>query len=314
MNKRRLLVTGSRGFVGSTLIEAVKSKYDNFDVINFVDPKYNTRPDIRDYEAVGRAITSAQADCFVHLAAVAMPREAKRNPTTAWMTNVIGTLNIANAILRNSPQTHLIWSGSSEAYGNSFNTNVNPISEAIKLEPLTPYAATKAASDTMLRQMANDGLKVTIFRPFNHTGPKQSREYVVPAFAAQIAKIEAGLQEPVIQVGNLEAKRDFLHVSDVVSAYLSAASLGPYSYNKTYNVSTGKPISIEQVLTTLLKFSSVEIQTEVDTELYFPNSVPVASGEYKQLHNDLDWAPSLSIEQTLLTVLEYQRDQISKSS
>lgn len=310
MKKRRLLVTGSRGFVGSTLIEAARSKYNNFDVIDFVDPKHDTRPDIRDGEAIERAIASTQADCLIHLAAVAVPREAKRDPTAAWMTNVIGTLNIANAILHLSPQTHLIWSGSSEAYGSSFNAAVGPISESANLEPLTPYGATKAASDIMLRQMANEGLNVTIFRPFNHTGPKQSSDYVVPAFAAQIAKIEAGLQEPVIQVGNLEAKRDFLHVSDVVDAYLSAASLGSCTYNKTYNVSTGRPVSIEQVLTILLKFSSVEIQIQIDANRYYPNSVPKASGDYKQLHNDLEWAPSLDIEQTLLAVLEYQRHQI----
>jgi len=311
MTKRRLLITGSQGFVGGTLVEATQSKRENFNVVDFVDPKYNRRPDIRDAEAVDRALASAQADSFIHLAAVAAPREAKQDPTTAWMTNVIGTLNIANAILRISPDTHLIWSGSSEAYGNSFNAAKGPISEDANLEPLTPYGATKAASDIMLHQMANDGLNVTIFRPFNHTGPKQSSDYVVPAFAAQIAKIEAGLKEPIIQVGNIEAERDFLDVSDVVDAYLSAAGQGSRVSNKIYNVSTGSPISIGQILTCLLEFSTVKIKIQIDPERYAPNSVPIASGDYKRLHNDLGWAPSISLEHTLLAVLEHHRNQIS---
>lgn len=310
MSRHRLLVTGSEGFVGGALIEAIGSRYDNFDIIDFIDPIKGSRPDIRDVSSVERALASAQADSLIHLAAIAAPREAKQNPSSAWMTNVIGTLNIANIISRISPNTHLIWSGSSEAYGNTFNIVQGPISENVALEPLTPYGATKAACDIMLRQMANDGLKVTIFRPFNHTGPKQSSDYVIPAFAAQVARIEAGQQEPIIQVGNLEAKRDFLHVSDVVDAYLSAVNQSARAIDKTYNISTGNPVSISHILSGLLDLTSVDIKVQIDQERYAPNSVPIATGDYKRLHDDLGWAPTIDLQQILLEVLTYQRQQV----
>ncbi len=93
---------------------------------------------------------------------------------------------------RTTPNARLIWSGSSEAYGNAFNTNKGPVTESAALEPMSPYGATKAAADIMLRQMAEDGFETIVFRPFNHTGPGQTPDYVVPAFAEQVARIEAG--------------------------------------------------------------------------------------------------------------------------
>lgn len=310
MPKRRLLMTGSQGFVGRAVTDRILSHHaERIEPVDFIDPETASRPDIRDPQAVERAIAVAQADAVLHLAAIAAPRQAQKDPTQAWTVNVMGTLYIANAMRRTTPNARLIWSGSSEAYGNAFNTNKGPVAESAALEPMSPYGATKAAADIMLRQMAEDGFEAIVFRPFNHTGPGQTPDYVVPAFAEQVARIEAGLQEPVLNVGNLEAHRDFLDVQDVAEAYLLAAS-APLPARRCYNVSTGQPVTIEAILQGLLAKSTKEITVKVDPARYFPNKVEIASGNPSALKADFGWSPSISLDETLQSVLDAQRARL----
>jgi len=307
MPKRRLMITGSQGFVGQAVMERLRKHHaERLELVDFIDPDTSTRPDIRDSQAVMRTIDAAKADSLIHLAAIAAPREAQKDLNQAWMVNVIGTLNVANAIRTYTPKARLIWSGSSEAYGGSFNKFAGPLKESAALEPMSSYGATKAAADIMLRQMAEDGFEVIVFRPFNHTGDGQTPDYVVPAFADQVARIEQGLQEPVLQVGNLEARRDFLDVQDVAEAYLLAAG-GPLPPQRCYNISTGHPVSIQSLLQSLLAQSSKQIAVTVDPDRYYPNKVETASGDPSSLQQDLNWSPSVPIESTLLSVLEARR-------
>ncbi len=307
MSKRRLLITGSQGFVGRAVLERIHSHHnERIELVEFLDPHTGSRPDIRDQPAVAAAIAAAQADSVLHLAAIAAPRQAQNDPSQAWMVNVMGSLHVATAMRLHTPKARLIWSGSSEAYGKAFNANTKPIDEQAPLEPMSPYGATKAAADIMLRQMAEDGLEAIVFRPFNHTGPGQTADYVVPAFAQQIARIEQGLQEPVLQVGNLEARRDFLDVQDVAEAYLLAAG-GPLPPRRCYNVATGHPVSIESILQSLLRQSSADITVAVDPARYFPNKIETASGNPSALQQDLNWSASIALEETLQSVLEAQR-------
>ncbi|MCO5734706.1 NAD-dependent epimerase/dehydratase family protein [Rhizobium sp. SSA_523] len=307
MTKRRLLITGAQGFVGRAVMDRVASHYpDGFDPVDFIDPETHLRPDIRDAAAVERAIDRAQADAVLHLAAIAAPRQAQKDQSQAWMVNVLGTLHVATAMRRRTPAARLIWSGSSEAYGNAFNRYAEPILEEAALEPMSAYGATKAAADIMLRQMVQDGFDVVVFRPFNHTGPQQTPDYVVPAFARQVARIEKGLQEPVLQVGNLAARRDFLHVQDVAEAYLLAArSSAPARH--CYNISTGRPVSIESLLNGLLARSNSKITVAVDPARYVANTVETASGDPSALQADLVWSASFSLDETLQAVLDAQR-------
>ncbi len=138
----------------------------------------------------------------------------------------MGTLHIANAMRRLTPKARLIWSGSSEAYGNAFNRSTSPVSEGAALEPMSPYGATKAAADIMLRQMAEDGFEAIAFGRSTIPGPGRHGLRGSGFAAERDARIEAGLQEPILNVGNLEARRDFLDVQDVAEAYLLAAT-GP---------------------------------------------------------------------------------------
>lgn len=315
MSKRRLMVTGAKGFVGTVLAQVAGEAWsDSVELIDFIDPQTADSPDLRDMDAIDRAVAYVRPDAVIHLAAIAAPRRAKSDPTTAWNVNVLGTLHLAEAILRHVPQARFIFAGSSEAYGMAFNLADRPISEDTALQPLSAYGATKAAGDIMLRQMAYDGLHSVIFRPFNHTGPGQSPTYVVPAFAIQIARIEAGLQEPVLKVGNLEAKRDFLDVRDVADAYLKAACRDDLEKGLTLNLSTAAPVAIETLLTMLTGMAQLKIDVEVDPSRYQPNTIPVMSGDNVRSRGSLGWAPFIPLSQTLADVLDWARADIKLDS
>lgn len=316
MAKRRLLVTGMGGFVGTVLADTLAAAKwaDRFEPVALAEFG-GAAVDLRDADGVERAIVAARPDAVIHLAAVAAPRQAKEDPAAAWQVNVMGTFHLACAVMRHAPEARFIFAGSSEAYGAAFNRSGKeagaPLGEDAALQPLSAYGATKAAADIMLRQMAFDGLDVTVFRPFNHTGPGQSPNYVVPAFATQIARIEAGLQEPVMKVGNLEAERDFLDVRDVVDAYLTAASrerrADDPAGGQVLNLSTGRPVAIARLLAIMTDMASVPVSVEVDPARYLPNTIPVMSGDNTRAAAVLGWAPSIPLEQTLSEILAWAR-------
>lgn len=310
MSKRCVMITGSKGFVGQNITMTILNEHqDEFLLVDFVDPATGQAPDIRDALAVNRTILHRKPDFLIHLAAIAAPRSAQDDPSGAWAVNMMGTLNLAQAILQHSRHTRMIWSGSSEAYGNSFNVSTLPIIENVALEPLSTYGATKAAADIMLRQMTELGLNVIIFRPFNHSGPGQSTDYVIPTFASQIAKIEANLQEPVINVGNLEARRDFLNVKDVVKAYMLALVRPDMQPGKRYNISTSDPISIKHILDYYLTITNLDISVHVDKGRFINSPIPVATGDFSALRHACGWSPKITIEETLQSVLNYERDK-----
>lgn len=264
--------------------------------------------DIRDAQRVCDAMGEVSPDVVLHLAAVALPASAKADPSAAWGVNVIGTLNIAQAILSRAPHARLIYVSSSEAYGGSFLDGAEPLCESAALAPRSAYGATKAAADLMIGQMALDGLNAVRFRPFNHTGPGQAADYVVSAFARQVALIEQELQPPVVRVGNLEAERDFLDVRDVVAAYAMAALPETnLPVAATMNLSTGAPLRIKAILSTLLGMAKLPISVEIDPARLRPNDIARASGSPEQAKTLLSWRPTIPFDQTIKDVLDSWR-------
>lgn len=300
----RLMITGANGFVGRKVTEAVRG-HEGLKLVDFIDDATGASPDIAEASAVERAVLAANPDRVLHLAAIAAPRQAQADASRAWAVNFSGTLNLAQALIKHRPDARLVWSGSSEAYGASFNRGPLPLSETSALEPANVYGATKAAADIALGQLGRSGaLDTVVLRPFNHTGAGQAADYVVPAFAAQIAAIEKGEQEPVLKVGNLDALRDFLDVEDVVALYIAALlTEGPVS-GEAYNVSTGQPVRIGDLLEGLLSAARVKISVETDPARYAPNAVPVASGNPDKARERFGWAPKIPIQTTLKSVLE----------
>jgi GDP-4-dehydro-6-deoxy-D-mannose reductase len=180
------------------------------------------------------------------------------------------------------------------------------------LQPQNPYASSKAAADIMAGQYAAQGLQVVRLRPFNHIGPGQSEQFVASAFASQIARIEAGLQPPVIEVGNLDSRRDFLDVRDVVRAYtLALESFAKLTPGMAVNLCSGKSVRIGDLLNQLLELSACDIKIKYASERMRASDIPVALGNYAAAGEYLGWCPQISINDSLRQLLDYWRQCIS---
>ena len=201
-------------------------------------------------------------DGCIHLAAISAVAAVRDDLDHAWRVNLHGTLALAGAILAHAPQCLLVFASSADAYGESFRTGER-LNESAALAPLNPYAATKAAADLALGAMVPQGLRVVRVRAFNHTGPGQAAAFAVPAFARQAARIAAGLQPPVLHVGNLEPRRDFLDVRDVCAAYaLCLAKPDALPSNAIFNLASGEARRIGDVLEAVLRESGIEARIE----------------------------------------------------
>lgn len=234
-----------------------------------------------------------------------------KDPRLAWRVNLDGTLNVVLAMQAHTPGAHLLFVSSAEVYGDSLN-GAAPVDETSLLQPVNPYAASKAAADILVRQAASAGLSATVARPFNHTGPGQSDAFVVPNFAGQIARIEAGLQPPVIEVGNLDDERDFLDVADVVNAYgLLLGRRGDPAAHGVFNVASGVAWRIGDILERLLSAARRRIEVRVDPSRLRPAPIPRVVGDASRLR-DLGWRPTRSIDDTLHAVLEEHRRVVAE--
>ena len=314
----RILVTGAGGFVGHWLMQTLKPRLPAgaamFTLGRSETGEGAVAVDVTAREPVAEAVQRIVPTCVVHLAAIAAVQDARGDPRRAWAVNLGGPLNLAEAVLRHAPQARFLFVSTSEVYGGTFRLWGRPIDESAPLDPVNTYATTKAAADLAVGQMARDGLRAIRLRPFNHTGPRQTQQFVIPAFAAQIARIEAGLQEPVIRVGNLEAERDFLDVRDVVEAYATAifASPGAFEPGIIINLASGQPRRIGSVLNSLVALSRVGVRIELDPAQMRPNDTPTAVGDAGRARALLGWEPRLPLETTLIDVLDYYRTHVAE--
>jgi len=310
----RLLLTGGQGFVGRYLASAVAQRRPDW----VIDTPPTPAPDgsgldIADAEAVAAYVKAVKPDIVVHLAAIAAVTTSVKAPRLAWDVNLGGTLNLVLAMQEYAPQAHLLYVSSAEVYGASLKSGA-PATERTLLQPMNPYAASKAAADILVRQAAADGLSATVMRPFNHTGAGQSESFVAPSFAAQIARIEAGLQPPVLSVGSLAEERDFLNVHDVVRAYaLAIEARTSMASGEVFNVASGQAVRIGDLLERLLRQARVPIEVRVDPERLRRASIPKALGNPTHLRQTLNWVPTVDLDTTLIAVLNDQRRRLASA-
>jgi GDP-4-dehydro-6-deoxy-D-mannose reductase len=306
----RVLITGASGFVGGHLLSRLRLDHPDWRIDPAAGPGLPDGLDVTDPVAVSERLARSRPDMVVHLAAIAAVTDSVRDPRLTWSVNLNGVLNLVLAIQDVAPQAHLLFISSAEVYGESLNRSA-PIDEDALLQPVNPYAASKAAADILVRQAAAGGLSATIMRPFNHTGAGQSEAFVTPNFASQIARIEAGLQPPVIYVGSLDDERDFLDVSDVVSAYAMALD---YRHDArmagVFNVASGIAIRIGDILDRLLSLANVRIEVRADPARFRPAHVPRVVGDASRLRS-LGWAPKAPLKDTLAAVLDDQRRAVT---
>ena len=308
----RVLITGAHGFVGARLVARIAHLYPHWRLDT--PPRSTTDGqdglEITDAAAVDRWVALNPPDVVVHLAALAAVAASSLTPRETFDVNLGGVLNLTLALKAHAPSAHLLFASSAEVYGASLRAG-RPVDEGALLQPLNPYAVSKAAADLLVRQAAMAGQPATIARAFNHTGPGQTDAFVVPSFTRQIARIEAGLAPPVLRVGNLDEERDFLDVEDIVSAYVALLDareqLAPA---EVFNVASGQAVRIGDILDMLLAQADAPITVEVDPARLRPVSVQSMVGDATRLRNRVGWRPRIPLSQTLLQVLQAQRRRL----
>ena len=320
----RVLITGVGGFAGSHLADYCLTLpgVDLFGTVRSTERLGNAAHlqgrctflpgDMRERASVFAAVQSCRPDVVFHLAAQASAAAAFKDPVGTLMDNAVGQLNVIGAVLEHVPAARLLVVGSAYEYG-LVRPDENPIDESVPLRPMDPYAVSKVTQDLFGYQYAlSHRLQAVRVRAFNHTGPRQSTEFVASRFARLIAESEAGQREPVLTVGNLAAVRDFTDVRDVVRAYFLAATKG--QPGEVYNVGSGAPRTIQEVLDMLVGLSRVPVTVQEDPELFRPVDVPTLVCNATKLHRHTGWTPELPLDRTLADLLDYWRDERNRTT
>jgi GDP-4-dehydro-6-deoxy-D-mannose reductase len=308
MPPRTILVTGAGGFVGQHLMPALRAAFPQARVLGTgLTGDAQLALNITDEAVIRAVMASEKPDFCVHLAGIAAIGAARADPAQTWAVNCFGALNVGRAILAEAPACGMLFISSSEVYGASFKPGL-ALDETAPLAPMNVYAATKAAAEMGLCALAADGLRVVRLRPFNHTGPGQRDDFVVPAFAGQIARIEAGLAPPELLVGTLDTERDFLDIRDVCAAYIACIRhFGQIPNNQALNIATGSAIRIGAMLDMLLAQATCPIRVKQDPARLRPSEIMRAAGNPQRAMQLLNWQPTHRFAATLATVLAAAR-------
>jgi GDP-4-dehydro-6-deoxy-D-mannose reductase len=316
---RRVLVTGVTGFAGSHLVDYMLSRGDceiygihrwrsrTENIEHFQNRIHLLECDLRDASSTRDALEKVRPEWIFHLAAQSFVPTSWTAPSESLTTNILGQVNIFEAVRRLGLKCRIQLACSSEEYGMVFPNEV-PIKETNPLRPLSPYAVSKVAQDLLGYQYwmswKVDSVRT---RGFNHEGPRRGPVFVASDFAKQIADIERGARPPVLNVGNLEAKRDFTDVRDIVRGYWLALEKG--ESGEVYNLCRGQAWSIREVLDMLLGMTKSKIEVRQDPARLRPSDVPILLGDHSKFTQATGWEPVIPFEQTLRDMLEYWRAQ-----
>ena len=306
----RALVTGARGFGGRHLVAHLRAAgYEVWEVDQSPpgaaaageDPRAATG-DVRDFAFLHGLAAAARPDLVFHLAALTAAAAAGPDDHRLFEINVLGTRVLLEALVAAGLRPRVLVTGSSAVYGAPARA-AQPIVEETPLAPQTLYAASKCAQETLALTYGRlHGLPVVVTRAFNHTGPGERPEFAVSGFARQIAAAERGAQPPVVRVGNLDSVRDFSDVRDVVRGYLAAATRG--EPGECYNVCSGEPRTMAEILDGLLALARLPVRIEVDPGRLQPSDVPYQCGSFAKLEGRTGWRPTIAFTQTLADLLE----------
>jgi GDP-4-dehydro-6-deoxy-D-mannose reductase len=317
----RVLITGITGFAGSHLAEHIlahhpevelhgivrwRSRMENIAAIRQKVELYEA--DLKDLVSLQICLAHIKPDRIFHLAAQSFVPASWKCPAETFAINAIGQVNLFEAVrsLKLSPRIQI--AGSSEEYGQVFEGEV-PMKETNPLRPLSPYAVSKVAQDLLAFQYFRSyGIHTVRTRGFNHTGPRRGEVFATSSFAKQIAEIEKGKRDPVIRVGNLEAKRDFTDVRDMVEAYWLSLEKG--EAGEVYNIGSGIARPVKEVLETLLSMSKVKVRIEIEEARLRPSDVPILLADASKFVRLTGWTPRIPFAQTLRDLLDYWRERV----
>lgn len=305
----KALIIGGAGFVGHYLIDHLQkdckwsvsvTKMKHESISNATDISIYDL-DILDKQAIFSLFNKIRPDSIIHLAAQSSVSVSWKNPALTVDVNIKGTINLLEAIRELDYKPKVLLIGSGEEYGNVKQEDI-PLKETNVLAPGNIYAATKVCQNMMGKIYADAyDMNVIMARPFNHIGCGQSPIFVVSDFCKQVAAIENGVQDPVIKVGNLSAKRDFTDVRDVVKAYSELIMNG--KKGEIYNIGNGNAIEIKSILELILSKSKKDIIVKIDPGKFRPVDVPIIEPDIGKLKDICDWEPTITIEQSISDIL-----------
>jgi GDP-4-dehydro-6-deoxy-D-mannose reductase len=293
----RAFVTGGSGFAGSHLL----------DLLPGATAPSREELDLLDGDAVRTAVRESAPDTVWHLAALASVGRSWDAPAETIAENVAMTVNLLEAVRTEAPEATVVLISSGEIYGPPDRL---PVDEEAALRPQNPYAVSKAACDLLGGQYADaTGLHVVRLRPFNHTGPGQTDDYVVGTLTRQVAEAEAaGREEALVRTGNPDSARDFSDVRDVARAYVAAATLDP----GVYNVASGKAVSVRELIELVRAAARIPVRHEVDPARVRAHDVPEVRGSAERLRAATGWRPEIPLEQTVADALEAWRRKLTR--
>lgn len=315
---KKALVTGVTGFAGSFLaeqllrnksLEVIGTCFSDRELLNIEDIKAEIKIEkinLLDSKATEDLITSTKPDLIFHLAAISFPYGSLDDPAKTMTNNIISQINLLEAVRKKNIDPKILIISSGDIYGMVEKEDL-PIDEETTFRPTTPYSVSKITQDFLgLQYHLAHNMKIIRARPFNHIGPRQAAQFVVPSFAKQIAEIEKGKREGVIRVGNLFSKRDFTDVRDMIEAYILALDRG--KLGEVYNIGSGVAYKISDILEKLLSFSSKKIKIEIDETLIRSKDESELRCDCTKFTRLTGWEPKIPIEQSLKDTLDYWRN------
>jgi GDP-4-dehydro-6-deoxy-D-mannose reductase len=316
------LITGAGGFAGSHLADLLVAQ--GFEVHAALAPAQNAenishlkrqvrivRFDLRNPGKVRQVIDEIRPNVIFHLAAFSSVGQSFEHERLTYEINFLGTLNLFEAAAGKQTLKRLskvVVVSSADVYG-AFTPRNQSLTEETTLAPISPYGVSKAAMERLAQyHIRRYGIPITIVRPFNHTGPRQSDIFVLPGFAKQIAGIIELGRKPLLRVGALSVKRDFSDVRDIVAGYALAAEKG--KPGEVYQLCSGRAVKIEAALKALIRLSGRKITTQVDPARLRPADIPVLRGDNSKATKELGYAPRYTLQTTLADTLAYWRQRI----
>ena len=320
----KVLITGVGGFVGSHLVDFLRREHPSAEIVGLTRPHGGAgsgpaaglrllEADLNDPMALEPVLDAIAPDRVIHLAGQSSVHVSWLDPGGTLRTNVLGFVHLVDALRRRGLAPALLVVGSAEEYGAVAPGDL-PLREDAPLLPASPYAASKAAQGLLAAEYARGvGLPAVRTRTFHHTGPGRGEAFAESSFARQIAEIEAGLREPVLLVGNLEAVRDYTDVRDVIRAYWALLDRAPEIRGGVYNVCSGRGFKIRELLDALLTRAQVSLEIRVDKERLRPADVPAQVGDPSRLKALTGWEPLIPLEQSLHELLDDWRARVRAS-